>query len=141
MHEQRVRHGEHHRPDEEPCPEGEPDRGVGVFFRFGAADKDTSPVQYAYNVGIGAKGIVPGRPSDQFGVGWSRVDLSGNLVPFLCQRLGLGLQQEDTVELYYDAAITPWLGTSLDLQITNSALEKALAPSGPPPACATSTRP
>ena len=50
-------------------PEGEPDRGVGLFFRFGAADKDTSPVQYAYNVGIGARGIVPGRPADQFGVG------------------------------------------------------------------------
>ena len=110
-------------------PDGHPDRGIGLFFRFGAADEDTSPVHYAYNVGIGGKGIVPGRPSDQFGIGWSRVDLSGNLVPFLRQQLDLGLEQEDTVELYYDAALTPWLGTTLDLQITNTALEKTLASS------------
>jgi porin len=108
-------------------PEGEPDQGVGLFFRFGAADRDTSPVQYAYNVGIGAKGIVPGRPNDQFGVGWSRVDLSGNLVPFLRQQLNLGLQKEDTVELYYDAAVTAWLGATFDVQVTDTALKRTLS--------------
>src|SRR5262249_55357462 len=110
-------------------PEGEPDHGVGLFFRFRGAHEDTSPVQYAYNGGIGAKGTVPGRPSGQFGVGWSRVDMSGNLVPFLRQQLGLGLQTEDTVELYYDAALTAWLGASFDIQVTDTALKKKFSSS------------
>jgi porin len=110
-------------------PEGHPDRGIGLFFRFGAADEDTNPVHYAYNVGLSGNGIVPGRPADRFGVGWSRVELSGNLVPFLRQQLDLGLEREDTVEVYYNAALTPWLGASLDLQVTRTALTKALASS------------
>src|SRR5262249_38508638 len=98
-------------------PEGKSDKGVGVFFRFGAADEDTSPVHYAYNVGVAAKGVIPGRPDDQFGVGWSRVEMSGNLVPFLRRRLNLGLNTEDTVELYYDGALTAWLGATFDVQV------------------------
>ena len=38
-------------------PEGAPDRGIGVFFRFGASDGVANPIKYAYNVGIGAKGL------------------------------------------------------------------------------------
>jgi porin len=36
-------------------------------------------------------------------------------VPFLRQRLNLGLDQEDAVEMYYNFSITKWLNATLDL--------------------------
>jgi porin len=89
-----------------------------------------NPVKYAYNVGVGGKGIVPGRPQDSFGIGWAHTQFSGNFVPFLRQSLDLGLEKEDAVEMYYNAAITRWLTATLDLQIINPALKKTLDPSG-----------
>ena len=84
-------------------PKGDPTRGIGPFFRFGVSDGVANPIKYAYNVGIGGKGIVPGRPDDNFGIGWARTQFSGNFVPFLRERLALGLDKEDVVEMYYNA--------------------------------------
>src|SRR5215813_10418459 len=111
-------------------PQGQPDEGIGMFFRFGASDGVANPVKYAYNVGIGGNGILPGRPQDSFGIGWAHTQLSGDFVPFLRQQLNLELEKEDTVELYYNAAITRWLTATLDLQIINPALQKTLDSSG-----------
>jgi porin len=44
--------------------------------------------------------------------------------------LGLGLDHEDAIELYYAAAITPWLDVSPHLQFINSALNKTLDDNG-----------
>jgi porin len=107
-------------------PAGAPDRGIGVFFRFGASDGVANPIKYVYNVGIGAKGLVPWRPCDNVGIGWARTELSGNFVPLLRQQLRLGLGHEDAIELYYNAALTPWLNAALDLQIIDQALDKRL---------------
>ena len=62
--------------------------------------------------------------------GWARTELSGNFVPFLRQQLRLGLGHEDAIELYYNAAITPWLSAALDLQIIDQAFERTLDASG-----------
>ena len=77
-------------------------------------------------MGIGGKGVVPGRPLDTFGIGWARTEFSNNFVPFLRQQLGLGLNREDAVEMYYNASITRWLNASLDLQIIDTGLKKML---------------
>ncbi len=111
-------------------PEGDPNRGVGVFFRFGASDGNPNPIKYAYNVGLSVNGMVPRRPKDTLGIGWARTQLSGDFVPFLRQRLDLGLSVEDAVEIYYNAAITPWLNVAVDLQVVDSALNKTLSSSG-----------
>ena len=111
-------------------PQGQPDKGIGTFFRFGASDGVANPVKYAYNVGLGGKGIVPGRPQDSFGIGWARTQFSGNFVPFLRQQLDLGFSKEDAVEMYYNASITKWLTATLDLQIINPALKKTLDSAG-----------
>ena len=107
-----------------------PDRGIGVFFRFGVSDGRANPIKYAYNVGIGAKGLLLWRPCDTFGIGWARTELSDHFVPLLRQRLRLGLGHEDAIELYYNAALTRWLGATLDLQIIEQALAKTLDGSG-----------
>ena len=111
-------------------PGGDTTRGIGVFFTFGASDGKANPVKYSYSMGIGGNGMVPGRPRDTFGVGWARTEFSGDFLPFLRERLGLGLEREDAVELYYNASVTPWLNATADLQIVESALKKKLSSSG-----------
>ena len=111
-------------------PGGDRTRGIGIFFTFGASDGKANPVKYSYSMGIGGKGVVPGRPHDSFGIGWARTELSDNFLPLLRQQLGLGLEREDAFELYYSAAVTSWLNASLDLQIINPALTKTLSSSG-----------
>jgi porin len=77
-------------------------------------------------LGVGGKGIVPGRPRDTCGVGWTRLECSDDFVPFLRQRLPLGVEDESTVEMYYNASLTPWLNVSPSLQITDPGLDNAL---------------
>jgi len=48
-------------------------------------------------------------------------------VPLLRDRLGLGLDHEDAIEMYYTAAITPWLNVSPNLQVINSGMNKTLS--------------
>ena len=81
-------------------------------------------------MGIGGNGVVPGRPRDSFGFGWARTDFSDNFVPFLRQRLDLGLKHEDAIEMYYNASVTAWLDVTLDLQIIDPGLKKTLDSSG-----------
>ena len=107
-------------------PKGDPNSGIGAFFRFGISDGIANPIKYAYNVGLGGKGIVPGRPADSFGVGWARTQMSSNFVPFLRQRLNLGLDKEDAVEMYYNFSVTKWLNATLDLQVIDPAFNKFL---------------
>ena len=107
-------------------PDGDPKRGIGLFFGFGVSDGNPNPIQYSFLTGIGGKGVVPGRPDDSFGLGFARTEFSSSFVPFLRQNLNLGLQREDAIEMYYNAAVTPWLSVTADLQIINPGLTKAL---------------
>lgn len=107
-------------------PDGDPHRGIGLFFNFGATDGNPNPIKYTYLMGIGGKGVVPGRLHDSFGIGWARSQFSDQFVPLLRERLNLGLGFEDAVEMYYTASITPWLSVSPNLQVINSGLNKAL---------------
>ena len=111
-------------------PGGDTTRGIGLFFTFGLSDGETNPVKYSYSMGIGGKGVVPGRPRDTFGVGWARTELSDDFLPFLRQRLGLGLDREDAVEIFYNAALTSWFNATASLQIIEPALTKKLSSSG-----------
>ena len=111
-------------------PDGDSKRGIGLFFNFGATDGNPNPIQYTYMTGIGGKGMFASRPHDSFGIGWARTQFSEQFVPLLRERLGLGLDHEDAIELYYAAAITPWLDVSPHLQFINSALNKTLDDNG-----------
>jgi porin len=107
-------------------PDGDPTHGIGVFFSFGAADGNPNPIKYSYIFGIGGKGVVPGRPDDSFGIGFVRTEFSSDFLPFLRQNLNLGLDHDDAIEIYYNAALTPWLSVTPDLQIVGPALNQSL---------------
>jgi porin len=111
-------------------PAGDPRHGIGMFFSAGVSDGKANPVKASYSLGLVGKGVVPGRPRDDFGVGWARTEFSDDFVPFLRSTFDLGLDHEDVVELYYNASVTPWLSVSPSLQIISPALNRALDPSG-----------
>jgi porin len=111
-------------------PDGNPHHGLGLFFAFGASDGNPNPIRFSYLAGIGGNGVVPGRPADNFGIAVARSEFSGAFLPFLRQQLGLGLQREDVIETYYNAALTSWLNLTADLQIINPALKKGLNAAG-----------
>lgn len=111
-------------------PPGDSKHGIGVFFSAGASDGNPNPIKYAFLAGLGGKGVVPGRLNDTFGAGLARTQFSSAFVPFLRERLGLGLEHEDSFEAFYNLALTGWLSVTADLQIIDPALKKALSPSG-----------
>jgi porin len=96
-----------------------------VFFSANTSDANPNPIKYSFLVGLGGKGAGPARPNDTFGIGFERTQFSSAFVPFLRQRLGLGLEHEDGFEAYYNFAITGWLSATADLQVVNSGLKKA----------------
>jgi len=101
-----------------------------MFFSAGVSDGKANPVKYSYSLGLVGKGVVPGRPRDDIGIGWARTEFSDNFVPYLRDTYDLGLDHEDAVEMYYNAAVTPWLNISPSFQIISPALNKTLDASG-----------
>jgi porin len=81
-------------------------------------------------VGFGGNRTVPGRPLDNFGIAWARTQFSDKFVPLLRDRLHLGLDKEDAVEMFYNFWITPAVSMTLDLQIIDPALKKQLNSAG-----------
>jgi porin len=111
-------------------PGGDRKRGIGIFFTFGVSDGDPNPIKYTFNMGVGGNGVVPGRPRDTFGIGWARTEFSDDFLPLLRRQLGLGLEREDAIEMYYNVAVASWLNATLDLQVIEPALTKNLDSSG-----------
>lgn len=107
-------------------PKGDAKHGVGVFFSASASDGNPNPVKYHFLTGIGGKGVGSSRPDDSYGLGFARTQFSGAFVPFLRERLDLGLEHEDAVEMYYNLALTGWLSITADLQIIDPGLKKTL---------------
>jgi len=101
------------------------DRGFGVFGRLGASDGNPNPVHYFLSVGIGGKGLVPGRPNDTFGIGYYYMDVtSPTLGVANIQRSYLG--DEQGFEAYYNIHLTPWLQLSPDIQVISPSQQEAL---------------
>ena len=90
----------------------DPSQGVGVFGRFGMADKDTNPIESFYSAGVGGKGIIPGRDNDTFGIGYYYMNSSDK---FRDVHVG------QACEIYYNFELTPWFHVTPDFQIIDPA--------------------
>lgn len=111
-------------------PVGDPKHGVGVFFSAGVSDGRANPIKNSYTLGLAGKGVVAGRPRDDFGIGFSRTEFSDNFVPYLRDRFDLGLDHENALELYYSFSVAPWLTVSPSIQAVRSGLTKTLDADG-----------
>ncbi|UCD32729.1 MAG: carbohydrate porin [Desulfobacterales bacterium] len=98
--------------------EGDSEQGIGLFGRFGVADDKTHPIERIYNIGIGGKGIVPGRDKDTFGVGYFYLELSDKL-PSAFDLLNDG----QGVEVFYNIEALPWLHVTPDFQYIDSGIQ------------------
>ncbi len=95
-------------------------QGIGLFGRFGVTSGEVNPTEAFYSLGVGGKGMIPGRDSDTFGAGYYYLALSDELrdaVGRFPERFSADPEDEQGVELYYNIAVTPWLHVTPDLQI------------------------
>jgi porin len=86
----------------------------------GVSDGNPNPVRWNMTLGIGGNSLIPGRQHDTLGVGYFRIGLSSDFKKLLGgSRAPPGLAQRDEqgVELFYNAALTPWCHLTGDLQI------------------------
>ena len=109
---------------EDPAPDlinlddgGQDLEGIGAFLMLGVADRGTNPVSWSLSVGLGGKGLIPGRDLDTAGLGYFYNRLQDReTIAF--DRLSGSTQG---LEVYYNIAIARSVALSLDLQWTKSA--------------------
>jgi porin len=100
-------------PDEIDASDARADiRGVGLFARIGFADPDANPVNWSASMGLGGRGMIPGRDEDAFGVGYYYTDVQDSAAFSL---LGLPSSSQG-VEAFYNIALTPAVGLTVDVQ-------------------------
>ena len=107
-------------------PHGDHAHGLGVFYSAGVSDGRANPIKNSFTLGLVGKGVIKGRPGDNFGIGLSRTEFSDYFMSYLRDRFDLGLDHEDVVELYYSASIKPWLTVTPSIQAVRPALSRTL---------------
>jgi porin len=88
--------------------------GLGLFFRFGYTPEDRNPWNISASGGLGARGVLPGRPYDRMGFGVYGLVGSDDLEDQVI--IGDLITDEVGIEAFYNFAITPWLQLSADVQ-------------------------
>ena len=95
-------------------------RSVGLLSQWGLADPETCPYAWSCNVSLQAEGLVARRQQDTMGVGYFYNGLSDEMTDLFPPLLRPNDVQG--VELYYNAAITPWFHLTVDLQFVEPAV-------------------
>jgi porin len=82
-------------------------------------------MHYFYSIGVGGKGVIPGRPLDQFGIGYYYLDINN---PKFTGRLATRslLRDEYGFEAYYNCALTPWIRLTPNIQIVRPAQKEVV---------------
>ena len=97
----------------------DPEQGWGLFGRLGVSDGEANLFRSFYSIGLGGKGLIPGRDQDRFGLGYYYLKLSNS-------RVGIATgDDEHGVEIFYNMALTPAFEVSADLQIIDGAVRDA----------------
>jgi porin len=110
--------------------QGDSKGGWGPFLRAGVSDGHPNPVKWSVAFGLGGVGAGSWRPNDNWGIGAYALGASNEDV---LNRLGI--HDEVGFEAFYNAALTPWLHVTADVQYIDSALSGMNLPGlGPLPA-------
>jgi porin len=86
----------------------EDSQGLGVFARWGWADRSVAEVKCFWSTGLQYQGLIPGRDDDVFAVGVAQ----GTMV----KPAGFDKNHETVMEIYYNTQITPWFTLTPSLQ-------------------------
>jgi porin len=90
---------------------------LGVFEMSGLSDGNPNSVRWNDTVGLGAGGLVPSREHDTMGVAYFHIGVSDEVKDLLASQPGLAQRDEQGVDLYYNAALSPWCHLTADLQV------------------------
>ena len=101
-------------------------QGIGIFGRFGASDGNPNFMHYFYSIGLGGKGVIPGRPLDSYGIGYYYIDITSPTFtgPFADRA---ALRDEQGFEAYYNIAVTPWMRLTPDIQVIRGAQKNVVS--------------
>lgn len=94
--------------------------GIGIFGRFGASDGNPNFMHFFYSLGVGGKGVIPGREHDRYGFGFYYIDISNPTLRGSFRTAKL-LRDEYGFEAFYNFTITPWLLLTPDIQVIRGA--------------------
>jgi porin len=101
----------------------DPKRSWGVFGNLGLSDGNPNPIRWSANIGVGGSSPFVCRKADTFGVGYFYLGASESLKNF-APRL-VPLRDEHGVELFYNAAVTPWFHVTPDVQVITPVRDRA----------------
>ena len=82
---------------------------------MGVSDGNPNTIHWSALIGVGGKGLVPGRPADNWGIGYYYDGMSQYLKDALAP--AVALRDEQGVELFYNFTLTPWFVLGADLQV------------------------
>ena len=98
-------------------------RSWGFFGNFGLSDGKPNPIKWDAIVGIAGSSPIPGRKRDTFGAGYFYLGYSDDFKDVA--RLVVPVRDERGLELFYNAAVTPWCHMTADLQVVTPTLSHA----------------
>src|SRR5256886_5603847 len=87
---------------------------LGVFEMSGLSDGNPNSVRWNVTVGLGAGRLVPSRGHDTIGVADFHIGVAAEVKAFLASPPRLPQRDEQGVELYYNAALSPWSHLTAD---------------------------
>ena len=88
----------------------EDSQGLGTFFRYGYAHSRTNDISNFWSIGFQYEGLFEGRNEDVMGLGFAQGFFSDQASTTYTE------DYETAMELYYSAAVTPWLNISPSIQ-------------------------
>ena len=97
----------------------DPKRNWTLNSDLGLTDGDPNPIRWFANLSLVGTSPIRGRGNDTIGVGYYHLGVSR--LPVL-KTLGFGA--EDGMELYYNAAVTPWFHVTPDLLVIDPSQRK-----------------
>ncbi|HOA72098.1 MAG TPA: carbohydrate porin [Phycisphaerae bacterium] len=92
-------------------PGTEDTQGLGVFARYGYAPEDANLIEHFWSLGAQYQGLLPGRDNDVLAFGFAQGILSDRFRAV--EKQG---GRESVYEIYYNAAVLPWLNITPDFQ-------------------------
>jgi porin len=102
--------------------EGEEDsQGLGVFTRYGMADKKVNDITDFWSLGLQYQGLFDGRDDDVLGLGYAKGIFSTEAgFADTYESVFDADTYESVFEIYYNAAVAPWLSLSPSVQFVDN---------------------
>lgn len=99
-----------------------PKEGFGLYGQVGMSDGNPNPLDWEAIIGLGGTGLIPCRSHDKWGAGFYHYSVSSDLKKSVSP--AVALDDEEGVEIFYNAAVTPWFNLGANIQIIDPSLNQ-----------------